>query len=108
MEPFSIDCPGLQWWFIVPKKGERALYADYTAATWKLSEVHEMEVTGPATVHDVEGVEIAIHTWNTNDGWSPSPWQMYGRLTAETAGYLATSQIHYGKQIVVHLPRQRL
>ena len=43
MEPFSIDCPELQWWFIVPKKGERALYADYTAATWKLSEVHEME-----------------------------------------------------------------
>ena len=47
-----------------------------------------MEVTGPATVHDVEGVEIAIHTWNT-ERWMESitSWQMYGRLTAETAGY---------------------
>ncbi len=31
MEPFGIDCPELQWWFIVPKIGERVLYADYTA-----------------------------------------------------------------------------
>ena len=97
-EPFSVDCPELRWWFIVPKIGERALYADYTAPAWKLSEVHEMEVAGHAIVHDIEGVEIAIHTWNTEDGWCPSPWQMYGRLTAETAEYLAISQIHDGKR----------
>ena len=99
-EPFSVDCLELQWWFIVPKIGERALYADYSATAWKLGEVHEMEVTGPATVHDVEGVEIVIYKWSVNDGWSPLSWQMYGRLTGETAEYLAISQIHDGKKLL--------
>ena len=99
-EPFSVDCPELRWWFIVPKIGERALYADYSATAWKLAEVHAMEVIGSATVHNVEGVEISIHTWNAKDGWSPSSWQMYGRLTGDTAEYLAISPIHDGKKFM--------
>lgn len=57
-----------------------------------------MAVAGHAVVHDIEGVEIAIHAWNTENGWCPPPWQMYGRLIAETAEYLAISQIHDGKR----------
>ncbi len=98
--PFTVNCPELRWWFIVPKTGERALYADYSATAWKLSEVHEMKVTGAATVHGMDGVEISIQTWNTNNGWCSPPWQMYGRLTGETAEYLAISQIHDGKRLL--------
>lgn len=99
-EPFSVNCPELRWWFIVPKIGQRALYADYTATAWNLSKVHELEVTGRAAVHELEGVEIAIQTWDTDDGWCSPAWKMYGRLTKETAEYLAISQIHDGKRLL--------
>ncbi|MDE0299440.1 MAG: hypothetical protein OXN17_12475 [Candidatus Poribacteria bacterium] len=105
-KPFPVDCPELRWWFIVPKIGERALYADYSANAWELSEVNEMEVTAAASVHGMEGVEIAIQTWKTHDGWCSPPWNMYGRLTRKTAEYLAVSQVHDGKRLLyTHLDR---
>ncbi len=96
-EPFSVDCPELRWWFIVPKIGERVLYGTYDPTAWKLTEVHEIQVVRPGRVHDLDGVEIDIHTWNPQTGWLPSAWQIYGRLTEEKAEYLAVSQLHDGK-----------
>ena len=99
-EPFSVDCPELRSWFIVPKIGERALYADYSPTSWELTKVHEIEVVRPVNVHDSDGIEIDIHEWIRETGWGESAWQMYGRLTEENAEYLAVSQFHDGKRFL--------
>lgn len=99
-EAFSVDCPELRNWFIVPKIGERSLYANYKPMDWKLTEVYELQVVRHSHVHDIEGVEIDIHTWKSQTGWMPSAWQMYGRLTEETAEYLAVSELHNDKRVL--------
>ena len=99
-EPFSVDCPELRWWFIVPEIGERSLFANYTPMAWELSEVHEIKAVRPAIVHDVDGVELEIHTWEPQSGCSPSTWEICGRLTESTAEYLAVSQLHDGKRLL--------
>ena len=100
IEPFSVDCPKLRYWFIVPKIGERSLYANYNPMDWKLAEVYELEVVRQSRVHDMKGVEIDVHTWKSQTGWTQPAWQIYGRLTKETAEYLAVSQISDGKRIL--------
>ena len=97
-EPFSVDCPELRCWFIVPKIGERSLYANYDPMDWKLTEVYELETVRQSRIHEIEGVEIDIHSWNSQTGWLPPVWQMYGRLTEGTVEYLAVSQLTDGKR----------
>ena len=97
-EPFSVDCPELRNWFIVPKIGERSLYANYYPMDWKLAEVYELQVAGQSRVHDIEGVEIDGHTWKSQTGWMSPAWQIHGRLTEETAEYLAVSEFRDGKR----------
>lgn len=99
-EPFSVDCPELRCWFIVPKIGERSLYANYDPMDWKLTEVYELQVVRQSRVHDMDGVEIDVHLWISQTGWMPSTWQMYGRLAEERVEYLAVSQLSDGKRIL--------
>ncbi len=99
-EPFSVDCPELRWWFIVPEISERSLFANYTPMAWELSEVHEIKAVRPAIVHDVDGVELEIHTWEPQSGWWQSTWEICGRLTETTAEYLAVLQLHDGKRLL--------
>ena len=58
--PFDVRCEEAPGWFIVPKLGEKATWAiyDFPAAGRKRSETSYMEVTGKASVHGIEGVEI--------------------------------------------------
>ncbi len=97
-EPFTVDCPELRGWFIVPKIGERSLCANYEPMDWKLTVVHEMQVVRQSRVHDVDGVEIDANTWNPKIGWIPSAWQIHGRSTEEKVEYLAVSEIYDGKR----------
>ena len=99
-DPFSVDCPELRWWFIIPEIGERSLFADYMPATWELSEVHEIQAARPVIVHDVDGIEMEIHTWEPRNGWAPSTWEICGRLTQTTAEYLAVSLYDDGKRFL--------
>ena len=99
-KPFSVDCLELRYWFIVPKIGERAMYANYDPMDWELNEVYELEAVRQSRVHEIEGIEIDIHTWKSHTGWLPSAWQMYGTLTEETVEYLAVSQLSNGKRIL--------
>ncbi|MBI1924617.1 RNA polymerase sigma factor [Candidatus Poribacteria bacterium] len=95
-EPFSVDCPELRWWCIVPQIGERALFAEYSPPEWKVTRVYEMRGVRPAEVHGVEGIEIDVNRWEPGTGWMPSAEAMYGCLTDEKAQYLAVSQIDGG------------
>jgi len=91
--PFAVDCPELRWWPIIPRVGEAASWADYDLPGWKLSEAVEARALRPATVHDVEGVEIEIRAWKPDGGWQPRGTAQ-GRLTEEGAQFLAIHLIH--------------
>lgn len=97
-EPFAVDCPELRNWFIVPKIGERSLFANYFPTDWRLGEVYELQVIRESRIHDTEGVEIDGQTWKPQTGWIQPAWQIHGRLTEETAEYLAVSEFHDGKR----------
>ncbi|MDE0299441.1 MAG: RNA polymerase sigma factor [Candidatus Poribacteria bacterium] len=99
-DPFSVDRPELRWWFIIPVIGERSQFADYESTTWELSKAHDIRTVRAAVVHDVDGIEIEIHTWEPEYGWSPSTWEMCGRLTETTTEYLAVSLFDDDKRIL--------
>ena len=67
LPPFECVWEELMGWFIVPRLGEKLTWAMYDDPDGHRTEVDEVEVTGPATVHDVEGVEISVSTRNPMD-----------------------------------------
>ncbi len=91
--PFAVDCLELRYWSIIPRIGEWASWADYSLPEWKLSEAVEARALRPATVHDVEGVEIEIRGWKPEKGWMPTG-TVHGRLTEEGGQWLAVSLVH--------------
>lgn len=99
-KPFSVDCPELRWWYIIPKVGERALFAMYHPPHWKLTDIYEMQAVRPARIHNIDGVEIDISEWKPKTGWMSSAWTLYGRLTEEKAQYLAKLFVHGGKRLL--------
>ena len=55
---FPVDCEEMMGWFIVPKIGEKLVWGIYDLPSRKLDVSYEMAVTGPASVHGLEGVSI--------------------------------------------------
>lgn len=56
--PFSIKWEELMGWFLVPKLGETLTWGMYEIPSRRCSHVYDMQVTGKAKVHGIEGVEI--------------------------------------------------
>ncbi|NKB70716.1 MAG: sigma-70 family RNA polymerase sigma factor [Candidatus Latescibacteria bacterium] len=91
IEPFAVDCPELRWWLVVPRLGEEALQARYSAPDWQLGEVNRMRAVRPAEVHGLEGVEVDVEQWDGEDGqWRTAGWSMCARENEEEIQYLAT------------------
>lgn len=67
LPPFECKWEEMMGWFIVPKLGEKLSWAMYDRPDGHRTEYDELEVVGPAMVHDVEGVEIAVHTHDPMD-----------------------------------------
>ncbi len=57
--PFSVKWEELMGWFIVPKLGKKISWGMYDIPSRKCSHIYDMQVTGKAKVHGIEGVEIA-------------------------------------------------
>ncbi len=62
--PFTVKWEELWGLFIIPKIGEKLTWGIYETDTKKCSEWGEMEVTGKAMVHEIEGVEIKEYRHN--------------------------------------------
>lgn len=58
LQPFPVRWEEMMGWFIVPRLGEKLSWAMYDFPEKKKTEEVAMEVTGKATVHGIEGVEI--------------------------------------------------
>lgn len=57
-EPFDVKWEELMGWFLVPKLGEKISWGMYDMPSRKCDHVYEMQVTGKAKVHGIEGVEL--------------------------------------------------
>ncbi|MDF2544957.1 MAG: polymerase ECF-type sigma factor variant [Herbinix sp.] len=56
--PFTVKWEELIGWFLIPKLGEKLSWGMYDIPSRKCSHVYDMEVTGKAKVHGIEGVEL--------------------------------------------------
>ncbi len=56
--PFPVCCEELTGWFIVPHPGEKLTWGMYDLPSRKLDLAYDMAVTGPASVHGLDGVAI--------------------------------------------------
>ncbi|MCL2772589.1 MAG: sigma-70 family RNA polymerase sigma factor [Oscillospiraceae bacterium] len=65
--PFDVKWEESLGWFIVPKLGEKITWAMYDFPERTRSEVFNIEVTGRANVHGIEGVEIVSEEKNTGN-----------------------------------------
>lgn len=65
--PFPVRWEELQGWQIVPRLGEKSSWGLYDAASGKRTEYTEMEVTGKAMVHGIEGVEFVAMQYGAED-----------------------------------------
>lgn len=56
--PFPVKWEELMGWFLIPKPGAKLSWGMYDAPSRQRDHAYEMQVTGKARVHGVEGVEI--------------------------------------------------
>lgn len=57
-DAFAVKYEELMGWFIVPKIGEKLSCGMYDIPSRNYRHIYEMEVTGKAMVHGIEGVEL--------------------------------------------------
>ena len=90
----QLDLPELQWWPIVPFPANRSMQATYEADTLEMSAVTEMVVTGPARVHDLDCVEIAVQERAIREDWDVPgrPHLFYARLDEKETRWLGVVQ----------------
>ena len=59
---FPVVFEELMGWFIIPRPGERVRWGMYDLPSRRLDVAYDMAVTGPASVHGLEGVAIQAKT----------------------------------------------
>ena len=94
----EVDCQELQWWFMIPRMGERYMWAEYDGETHKLDAVTEMIPTANAYIRDTECVEIQFNEWLTKE-WPPSPDLMYVAIDDNHTRWIAVVNTIDGKRI---------
>ena len=82
---FPVLCEELTGWFIVPKPGEKLVWGMYDLPSRKLDVSYEMAVTGPASVHGLEGVAITAKVIQPQPA-VPEGDLMRGAVDASTGG----------------------
>lgn len=96
--PFSVRCEETPGWFIIPRLGEKITWAiyDLPMTERKRSETTHVEVTGKASVHGIEGVEIIATEqnpldFNATDGNKTVERRYVAQLTDTHCRFLAES-----------------
>ncbi len=100
-EPFAVCWEEMMGWFIVPKLGEKLSWAMYDFPKRNRTEQCDMEVTGRAQVHGIEGVEIESTEYdpmdcNKIDGADIAKRRFVAQLTDTHCRYLAESHVEDG------------
>ena len=100
-EPFQTRWEEMQGWQIVPRLGETLTWGLYDFPSRKRTEYCELEVTGKAEVHGIEGVEIVAVQYDTEDYYRTGAAERMERrfvaqLTDTHSRYLAESHVEDG------------
>lgn len=88
--PFSVKWEELMGWFLVPKLGEKISWGMYDIPSRKCSHVYDMQVTGKAKVHGIEGVELTAREASYSDKKDVINRTFIAQLTDTHCRYLAT------------------
>lgn len=88
--PFSVKWEELMGWFLIPKLGEKLSWGMYDIPSRKCSRVFNMQVTGKAKVHGIEGVELTARDASCLDKKDVIDRVFVAQLTDTHCRYLAT------------------
>lgn len=99
--PFEVVWEELQGWMIIPRLGESLTWGLYELPSRKRTEYTELEVTGRAEVHGIEGVEIIAVQYNAEDYYrtgsvNEMERRFVAQLTDTHSRYLAESHVENG------------
>ncbi len=99
--PFPVKWEEMMGWFLIPKLGESVAWALYDQPAGTRTETTEMRVTGRASIHDVEGVEIETVQrnpvgWNDLEGRDTVERRFVAQLTDTHCRILAESHVQGG------------
>jgi len=99
--PFAVCWEEIMGWFIVPRLGEKLSWAMYDFPKRKRTEQCDLEVTGRAEVHGIEGVEIETVEYdpmdcNRIDDTDVAKRRFVAQLTDTHCRYLAESHVEDG------------
>lgn len=87
--PFAVKWEELMGWFLVPRLGEKLSWGMYDMPSRKCSHVYDMEVTGKAMVHGIEGVELTAREAGYSDKKEVIRRTFVAQLTDTHCRYLA-------------------
>lgn len=88
--PFAVKWEELMGWFLVPKLGEKMSWGMYDIPSRKCSHIYDMQVTGKAKVHGIEGVELTAAETSYLAKDNVSNRTFVAQLTDTHCRYLAT------------------
>jgi RNA polymerase sigma factor (sigma-70 family) len=99
--PFSVKWEEIQGWFLVPRVGNRLRWAMYEQPTGRRTMSVEMEATGKAQVHGVEGVEVRALEYDPvpseqANAQDPVERRLVAQLTDTHCRILAESHVQDG------------
>lgn len=89
-KPFEVKWEELMGWFLVPKLGEKLSWGMYDIPSRKCSHIYDMQVTGKAKVHGIEGVELTAREAAYSDKSDVIKRTFVAQLTDTHCRYLAT------------------
>lgn len=87
---FDVKWEELMGWFLVPKLGEKLSWGMYDIPSRKCSHIYDMQVTGKAKVHGIEGVELTAREAAYSDKKDVINRTFVAQLTDTHCRYLAT------------------
>lgn len=88
--PFAVKWEELMGWFLVPKLGEKLSWGMYDIPSRKCDHVYDLQVTGKAKVHGIEGVELTAREASYSNKKDVIHRTFVAQLTDTHCRYLAT------------------
>ena len=95
-EPFTVKWEELMGWFLVPKLGEKLSWGMYDIPSRRCDHIYDMQVTGKAEVHGVEGVELTARESDYSGKAEIIDRTFVAQLTDTHCRYLATLRTENG------------
>ena len=87
---FDVKWEEIMGWFLVPKLGEKLSWGMYDIPSRKCSYKFDVQVTGKAKVHGIEGVELTARETSCSDKEDVTNRTFVAQLTDTHCRYLAT------------------